>query len=305
MSSDEIYKIVIAKQQEIIELLMQTNCEYKKIDTPHLENVGKSRKQIEQFNDFLKYKGYSENTIDSYMFAIKSFFEKYDDITDENLIAYQNDLKEKFKPKTINIRIAAISKYLKFIGYEFEFVRAKEQKKTFCDNVINEQQYNKYVEWCFNNDKLEAWKAAKIISSTGVRVSELIKLKTEDLVKGYVDITSKGNKTRRIYFPQALKKEIEPYCNGTYLIENKYGNPMTTRGVSQLMLSYGEQAGIPRDVMHPHSFRHYFAKQFMKKSDNITLLGDLLGHSDLATTAIYTRQTTEEQKEGINKIIDW
>jgi site-specific recombinase XerC len=57
--------------------------------------------------------------------------------------------------------------------------------------------------------------------------------------------------------------------------------------------------------MHPHSFRHYFAKQFMKKSNNITLLGDLLGHSDLATTAIYTRQTAEEQKKGVDKIIDW
>ena len=269
------------------------------------DKICKSTKMVEEFEQYLKYKGCSENTEESYMFAVKSYFEMFDEINEKNLIEFQNYLKDKFKPKTVNIRIAAMSKYLKFIGFEFEFVRAKEQKKTFCDNAINEEQYNKYVDWCFKNKKLTAWKTAKIIASTGVRVSELIQLKTEDLNNGYIDITSKGNKTRRIFFPENLVNEIQPYCEGTYLIENRYGKQLTTRGVSQAMITYGELAGIPKEVMHPHSFRHYFAKQFMKKSDNITLLGDLLGHSDLSTTAIYTRQTTEEQKKGIDTIVDW
>jgi len=311
MISENVYKKVISMQQEIINLLMQDNGIDERIESKldiqqsiETETV-KNTKKIKEFEEYLKYKGCSENTKNSYMFAITKYFEKYDEINEQNLMEYQNYLKENFKPKTVNIRIAAMSKYLKFIGFDFEFVRSREQKKTFCDNAINEEQYNRYVKWCFENEKYTSWKVAKIIASTGVRVSELIRLKTEDLDNGYVDITSKGNKTRRIFFPENLVKEIKPYCTGVYLVENKYGEQLTTRGISSSMIRHGELAGIPKEVMHPHSFRHYFAKQFMKKSDNITLLGDLLGHSDLSTTAIYTRQTSEEQKKGVDKIIDW
>ena len=57
--------------------------------------------------------------------------------------------------------------------------------------------------------------------------------------------------------------------------------------------------------MHPHSFRHFFAKEFLKNNNDITLLGDILGQSDVSTTAIYTRMTSAEQAKQINEIVRW
>ena len=90
-----------------------------------------------------------------------------------------------------------------------------------------------------------------------------------------------------------------------YIIENKYGEKMTTRGVASVINKAAKKAEIPKEVMHPHSFRHFFAKQFLNEKNDITLLGDLLGHSDISTTAIYTRLTAEEQKSEINKLVNW
>lgn len=80
---------------------------------------------------------------------------------------------------------------------------------------------------------------------------------------------------------------------------------MTSRGVSSLLIKAAPKAGVPKEVMHPHSFRHFFAKEFLKQNNDITLLGDLLGHSDISTTAIYTRLTSEEQAQQINEVVGW
>lgn len=64
-------------------------------------------------------------------------------------------------------------------------------------------------------------------------------------------------------------------------------------------------SGVPKEVLHPHSFRHFFAKMFLKSNNDITLLGDLLGHSNISTTAIYTRKSSAEQAQELDRIIKW
>lgn len=259
---------------------------------------------VKGFRNHLSKKGMSINTMDSYTDRIQRYFDKYSEINAENLMEFEAELKA-YSPKTANLTIVAMVRYFKYIGYTgYEFTRIKEQKRTFCDNVLNEEQYNRLIEWSKENS-IQTYKIAKIIALTGVRVSELITLKTADLERGYADITGKGNKTRRIYFPKSMIEDISPYCTGEYLIESRYGGPISTRGVAENLARAGEKCGLPKDVMHPHSLRHFFAKQFLKEKNDITLLGDLLGHSNIATTAIYTRMTTEEQQNQINNIVNW
>ena len=63
--------------------------------------------------------------------------------------------------------------------------------------------------------------------------------------------------------------------------------------------------GIPKEVAHPHSFRHLFAIEFLKNNNNIALLADLLGHESVDTTAIYLRLSAQEQKKQFNMAMDW
>lgn len=298
--------------QELINVLQDVATELheiKEILTKSKENEAITTLSVQGFDEkgFRKYmvkKGLSENTMESYVDRVQRFFDGYSEINADNLAEFEENLKT-YAPKTGNLTKAAMGHYFKYIGFiGYEFTRIKEQKRTFCDNVLNEEQYNRLVEWAKENS-MQTYKIVKITALTGVRVSELITLKTADLKRGYADITGKGNKTRRIYFPSSLVDEFAPLCTGEYLIESRHGGPISREGVANNLTRAGEKCGLPKEVMHPHSLRHFFAKQFLKEKNDITLLGDLLGHSNIATTTIYTRMTTEEQQNQINDIVNW
>lgn len=303
-----IYEQIIKKQQELLDLYAQAGVNQDNMVNPQTL-LKESKKVLNKYDEtgfvnWMRKQGLSENSQNSYNYQVKLFFREFGEINQESLSQWENSIK-KFKPKTQNLKKIAMEKYFKYVDFkDYEFKKVKIQQKTFCDNAINEKQYNKLIDWAKENSH-KVWLIAKVIANTGVRVSELIELKTEDLGSGFTDILGKGGKVRRIYFPRSLVKEIQNCCGRKYIIENRYGEQMSTRGISQALKEAASKAGIPKEVMHPHSFRHFFAKQFLKKNDDITLLGDLLGHSDLSTTAIYTRMTSEEQKNKINKVVNW
>lgn len=299
------YVEIIKKQQEIIDLLMKGNGSES---NPDIEDNNEKETitefDVESFEKWLMEKGLSENCVDTYSRQVRLFFDHHKILNVETLTAYEASFSD-VSPKTANIRIAAMNKFFEFMKYTgYKFKRRKEQKRTFCDNAINEAQYNQLLEWAVEKSP-KVWLIAKVLANTGVRVSELIELKTSGLKVGYADIVGKGSKLRRIYYPQSLVDDIASMCGDVYIIENRYDEQMTTRGVAEILRRSAEKSGVPKEVLHPHSFRHYFAKQFLKQKNDITLLGDLLGHSNIATTAIYTRQTSEEQRKEINSVVNW
>ena len=83
------------------------------------------------------------------------------------------------------------------------------------------------------------------------------------------------------------------------------GGIMSSRGVSEQLRRFADKYVIPREVMHPHSFRHRFAKNFIENSGDITLLSNLLGHENLETTRIYLRRSSNEQYQIVNKVVNW
>lgn len=298
------YLEIIKKQQEIIDLLMEGKI--AESDLKIQDNLGKTVAEfnVESFEKWLSEKGLSKNCVDTYSRQVRLFFERHKILNVETLTEYEASFSE-IAPKTANIRIAAMNKFFEFMKYTgYKFKRRKEQKRTFCDNTINETQYNQLLEWAAENSP-KVWLIAKVLANTGVRVSELIELKTSSLNEGHADIVGKGGKLRRIYYPQSLVNDIAEKCGKIFIIENHRGKQITTRGVAGILRESAEKSGVPKEVLHPHSFRHYFAKRFLKQKNDITLLGDLLGHSNLSTTAIYTRQTSEEQRDEINNVVNW
>lgn len=147
--------------------------------------------------------------------------------------------------------------------------------------------------------------------ATGARVSELIKIKVEHVNLGYIDLYTKGGKIRRIYIPISLRKETIIWLNETlhlesgYIFLNRFGDRITTRGISQQLKNYAVKYGIDPKVVYPHSFRHRFAKNFLEKYNDIALLADLMGHESIETTRIYLRKTASEQQAIVDKIVTW
>lgn len=162
---------------------------------------------IEEFERHLRGTNLSENTISSYLFAIRQYSSQYDGITKKNLRAYKVWLIENYKPKTVNLRLRAINCYLESVGKEswkMPFVRV--QQKAFLENVISEADYEYFKNCLKRDDELFWYFVIRFLAATGARVSELIQIKVEHIKLGHLDLYSKGGKLRRIYIPKALQK---------------------------------------------------------------------------------------------------
>ncbi|VND99616.1 integrase/recombinase, phage integrase family [Streptococcus pneumoniae] len=263
---------------------------------------------MKDFELHLKKAGLAENTVRSYLYGVRFFLENYE-LKMEDLFEYKGYLLDNFKPKTVNLRLQGVNKYLAFIGHDdlkLKFV--KVQQKPFLEDVISHADYL-FLKRSLKKDGILKWHfVVWFLGATGARVSELIKLKVEHVEIGYFDIYSKGGKIRRLYIPKKLRNsclswlESENRRSG-YLFLNKFNEPITARGVAQQLKNYADKYKMNPKVIYPHSFRHLFAKNFLAKYNDIALLADLMGHESIETTRIYLRKTATEQ-QNIIKIKD-
>lgn len=266
---------------------------------------------IKEFERHLRGTNLSENTISSYLFAIKQFSDQYDEVTLKNLRAYKVWLIESYKPKTVNLRLRAMNCYLESIGkdkWKQPFVRV--QQKAFLENVISEADYEYFKNCLKRDDELFWYFVIRFLAATGARVSELIQIKVEHIKRGHLDLYSKGGKLRRIYIPKALQDEalswlFDKQQESGFIFLNKYGERITTRGISGQLKKMAVRYDINPAVVYPHSFRHRFAKSFLERCNDIAFLADLMGHESIETTRIYLRKTSTEQREIVDKIVDW
>ena len=265
----------------------------------------------ETFEEFLKKGNLSQNTLTSYLWTVKYYTEHYDSFSKENLLAYKGYLLEYFKPKTVNLRIQGINKYLQFIHkdkLQLKFV--KVQQKNFLENVISNADYQFLKSSLKNDGNLEWYFVVWFLAATGARVSELVQIKVEHVRRGYFDVYSKGGKLRRLYIPKLLREEALLWLENIgrksgYLFLNRFNERITTRGIAQQLKNYAKKYGINEKVVYPHSFRHRYAKNFLEKFNDIALLADLMGHESIETTRIYLRRTASEQQALVDTIVTW
>ena len=165
------------------------------------------KEKITIFKAWLREEELSENTINSYVFAVKDFFKKYNEISKANLILWKQEMLEVKSPKTVNLRLCAIDKWIEFYGVNVEKVkRVRFQKQTTVENAMDVETYKQLIE-CLERDGNEKWIAYyKLLAMTGARISEVLSLTKADLEKGAALMPTKG-KVRRIYIPERLKEE--------------------------------------------------------------------------------------------------
>ena len=265
----------------------------------------------ENFKTFLINGNMAKNTVSAYCYAVNDYFERHKVLNKKGLLLYKTYLIENFKPKTVNLRIQALNKYLEFEGKtKLRLKSVKVQQRTYLENVISNADYSFLKNRLKKEENKEWYFVVRFLAATGARVSELIQIKVEHVRIGYFDIYTKGGKIRRLFIPKTLRKEAEEWLKlkgreSGYLFLNRFGERITTRGISQQLKNYAEKYGLNTKVVYPHSFRHRFAKNFLEKFNDIALLADLMGHESIETTRIYLRRTSAEQQEIVDKVITW
>lgn len=271
----------------------------------------------EDFAVYLKKSGLSQNTIYAYTASVGLFFSLYEELTPENLQGYKSYLLSHFKPNTVNLRIYGMNQYIKFTdgesdlklsGYKLPSVR--NQQRPFLDRVISKKDYERLKRGLKKDNNMFWYFVVRFLGATGARISELLQIKAEHVRLGWIDLYSKGGKQRRIYFPEKLCKEClqwlkEQEIQSGFIFVNRYGKPMTPRGISSQLKVLARRYRLPIETVYPHSFRHMFAKNFLAKFNDISLLADLMGHESIETTRIYLTRSSKEQKELIDRVVTW
>lgn len=266
---------------------------------------------LQNFETALRNGNMAENTIKAYLYALREFFTRHKELSKRNLLIYKTYLIETFKPKTVNLRIQAVNKYLDFINKpKMRLKSVKVQQRNYLENVISNADYI-FLKKKLKKEGNPTWYfVVRFLAATGARISELIQIKVEHVAAGYFDIYTKGGKIRRIYIPKKLREETTQWLKSAnrttgYLFLNRFGERITSRGIAQQLKNYALKYELNPSVVYPHSFRHRFAKNFLEKFNDISLLADLMGHESIETTRIYLRRSSTEQQEIVDKIITW
>lgn len=282
--------------------------EAKKPKQKTLENLEKREKrQNETVNKFILWLqdnyAFSEHTLASYANAVKQYYSYFDELTQDNCVRFLAQLeKDGLKPSTIVLRTSALMKLAEFQKKPIKLRRVKIPRTLHTENVPTEEEYQRLLEWLDKNNPRYAF-MVRLMATTGCRISELLQFTYEDVVAGTVELKGKGNKYRRFFFTKemqcAAKGKTGPVCI------NRYGRPITDRGLSAQLKEYGVMAGIDKSKIHPHAFRHFFAKMYLRKTKDLVALAEILGHRSVDTTRIYLQKSYDEQKRDFNRAVTW
>lgn len=266
---------------------------------------------LEEFRAYLEFHSKTPNTVRAYLFALRQFYELYPALNPENLLLYKCYLIDHYKPQTVNLRIRAMNCYVEFLNLPYSRVlMVRQRNRSFLENVISLADYE-YLKNCLLRDgKLNYYFAIRLMAGTGLRISELVQLKIEHIWIGYIDLYSKGNRLRRVYIPKSIRYPClkwirESGRSSGDLFLNRYGTRITTNGIRSQLNHFAVLYNLDPSVLHPHAFRHLFAKNFIEQCSDIAMLSDILGHESIETTRIYLHRSSTEQQQIFNRVVTW
>ncbi len=267
-------------------------------------------KKMRDYEAHLRQLGFADRTIESYVWVAAYFERTYASVEVGTLRQYRDWLILTFKPSTANQRIQAINCYLGYLGKsDLKLRSVRVQYRTFLDNAIDDLAFQRLENHLRDNGHLRDYHAIRIMATTGVRVSELLQMEVRHLRDGYLDINSKG-KIRRVCIPDGTALAALEWIEGEgradgLLFLNRYGKPLSKRGLAYQLKIRAAECGVDERLVHPHAFRRLFARRFLGAGGDMALLADLMGHSSVETTRMYLRRTASEQHDMLNKIISW
>jgi integrase/recombinase XerD len=272
-------------------------------------------KLIEKFKNELNIEGYSEKTIEIYSMYMSLFYKYIKkellEINSDDIIEYLSFLKteKKAESTTINLILSAIKHfYTQFLKKDLKLNIKLPKKAKKIPTVLTVQEIKELIK---NIDNTRNKLIIEFIYSTGVRISECMIMKINDLdfneYTGKVN-SGKGNKDRLIILSKNWVLNYKNYLKdrkitSEYLFCNSQGLPLSVDTVQKFLKIASLKAGINKNVS-PHTLRHSFATSLLENDVNIRYIQQLLGHSNLNTTQIYTKVNTNRLKIIKNPLDD-
>ena len=259
-----------------------------------------TNEQIRSFALHLHEDEKSEATVEKYIRDVSAFssFLRERELTKQEVIEYKKQISENYAPASVNSMLVSINSFLDFIGFHDLRVKLlKIQRQMF----VSEKKELTAAEYRRLLKAAQGTRLAVVIQTiceTGIRVSELEFITVEAVECGRAVVDCK-NKTRVILIPTALRKILLQYIKKTgvkagSVFVTKTGKKLNRSNIWRDMKALCERANVDQEKVFPHNLRHLFARTFYSLERDIVRLADLLGHSSINTTRVYTIETGRE-----------
>ena len=272
------------------------------------------RDQIEEFRQYLYERENARATIRKYITDIRTFFDYLAGkltVDKQKLLDYKEWLLRRYAVSSANSMLAALNQFLEFLELDFLKVkRIKVQKSLFLqeETELTREEYRKLVQTALADGKEQLALCMETIASTGIRISELEFFTVESIRRDYIEIVNKG-KYRRIFLPKVLRQKLLFFArkNGIRrgaIFITRTGKKKCRSNIWREMKALKEKAGINGNKIFPHNLRHLFARTYYSITKDLAGLGDLLGHSSLNVTRIYTSNTGKIYQKQLDLLGD-
>lgn len=273
---------------------------------------GEFQEKLCLFRNYLLEEERSAATIEKYgrdVLAFLSWLSDREEISKEVVVGYKQAIIGKYKTTSANSMLVSVNRFLDFIGKKvcqvklFKIQRNPFRKK---DKELTKEEYNRLILAAKAKSSSRLFLMIQAICSTGIRVSEHRFITREALERGRITIYNKG-KERVVFLPKKLKKCLLQYCrqNGIYsgpVFVTKSGTPVNRCNVWAEMKALCKEAGVSPEKVFPHNLRHLFAVTYYRMQKDIVHLADILGHSNIEYTRIYTFTSEEEHARVLSRM---
>ena len=266
---------------------------------------------IQQYKNHLANEEKAPATISKYVHDVEEFAKWLPsaEIEKSDVLAYKAYLTEHYAPASVNAALSSLNSFFTVNEwFELRVKNLKIQKQIFAstDKELSKTEYERLLQTAKNRKNERLYLLMQTICSTGIRVSEIRYVTVEAVRCGRAEIRCKG-KNRTVFLPSQLCKILKRYVsekkiNSGPIFVTKNGNPLDRSNIWSDMKKLCRMAGVSEKKVFPHNLRHLFARTYYSLQKDIVRLADILGHSSVNTTRIYTMESGNVHRQQIEKL---
>ena len=266
---------------------------------------------INAFASFLAERDYAAATISKYVHDLRLLMDYAPDgIPDRAaLVGFRAYLEQRgYSGASVNSMLGAVNLFLAFLDSDWRLKYVRVQRKTFlpADKELTQAEYERMVRAAENDGNERLALLVQTLCALGIRVSELRAVTVESLRTGEAHIQNKG-KLRTILLPDALCRKLAAYCKRRGIVSGsvfvtRTGRPLDRSNVWKMLKKLAALAKVLAKKVFPHNLRHLFARTHYQKFKDVVRLADILGHSSVDTTRIYTARSGKEERRQLGQL---
>ena len=270
-----------------------------------------TNKLIQKFKCYLINEEKSSSTIDKYIRDITVFMVwcKETELNKSVVLEYKQDIVEKYAPASVNSILSSLNSFFAYNEwYDLKLKALKIQRQIFAsrDKELTKAEYERLLFAAKQKKNQRLYYLMQTICATGIRVSELKAITVSAIKCGQAAINCKG-KMSIVFLPKQLCKMLKNYIkennikSGSVFV-SKNGKPLDRSNIWSDMKKLCESAGVAKGKVFPHNLRHLFARTYYSIQKDVVRLADILGHSNVNTTRIYTMEAGEIHRKQIQRL---